>query len=136
MYLQVQLVVFGLQINPKTDQNRQNSSQAHQNSPKTHPDAPRPTWLDQGGRPPGRPQGRLPSRPGLGGNFPAWLVFCIFEICFVFLITSEGHISVILTPIFEISDSISRIFPRRTQPQNPIPLILILYFNYTQICNS
>ena len=44
----------------------------------------------------------------------------------IFRETLTGHNLVIRTPIFENSDSISRIFPRRTQWHSPFPLIQIL----------
>ena len=46
-----------------------------------------------------------------------------------FLKTSSGLNWVIRTPVFENSDSISRIFPRRTQWHSPFHLIQTLKFN-------
>ena len=83
--------------------------------------------------------GRLPSRPGAGREiFPPSLfgLNSNFEIFFRFLIfheTSRGHISVIRTPIYKISDSFPTKIPRRTQRRNPFPLVLILKFNSAQI---
>ena len=91
---------------------------------------------------------RLPSRQGCrlgcsGGNSPAWpklaQIFKFkleFEICFLlwnFLKTSLGLNRVIRTPIFENSDSISRIFLRRTQWHSPFILIQILELNSASI---
>ena len=50
-----------------------------------------------------------------------------------FLKTLLGLNRVIRTPIFENSDSISRIFPRRTQWHSPFPLIQILVLNSASI---
>ena len=47
----------------------------------------------------------------------------------IFRETLTGHNLVIRTPIYENSDSISRIFPRRTQWHSPFPLIQNIKFN-------
>ena len=59
---------------------------------------------------------------GLNSNFELFLSLKIPE-------TSEGHISLIQTPILENSDSFPSRILRRTQWRNPFPLILILKFN-------
>ena len=58
-----------------------------------------------------------------------WNLFLLWN----FLKTSLGLNRVIRTPIFENSDSISRIFPRRTQWHSPFPLIQILELNSASI---
>ena len=61
---------------------------------------------------------------------------CILACFRFFCLTSFVHIFFIRTPIYANSDSISRIFPRRTQWRNPFPLFLLLKINYTLIFNS
>ena len=61
---------------------------------------------------------------------------CILACFRFFCLTSFVHIFFIRTLIYANSDSISRIFPRRTQWRNPFPLFLLLKINYTLIFNS
>ena len=84
------------------------------------------TWLDQVDSP--------VDLGVLGGTFPAlanWARFLIFKLDSE---TSGGYIFFIRTPFFENSDSILRIFPRRTQWRIPFPLVLWFQINYTLIC--
>ena len=60
---------------------------------------------------------------------------CILACFRFFCLTSFVHIF-IRYPFYANSDSISRIFPRRTQWRNPFPLFLPLKINYTLIFNS
>ena len=79
--------------------------------------------------------GRQPSRPGClrrdfsrpGQLGPIFNFKLVFLSCSNFKLNSEtsgGYIFFIRAPFFENSDSISRIFPRRTQWRIPFPLVL------------
>ena len=66
-------------------------------------------------------------------NFHVWTWNSNLFLLRNFLKTSMGLNWVIRTPIFENSDSISRIFPRRTQWHSPFPLIQILELDSASI---